>query len=587
MTSFFPISEISTYHSKWVICARVTQKGSLRTFAARGGSGQVFDCTLLDESGSEIRASFFGSACDRFSGKIEQGKVYTFTGGNVKIANRQFSRCNHRYELVFDQMAVIEERADDAKIKSASFDIVNLRAVQSRVLPCTVDLCGVVVSFRAPLAFTSKLGKELVKREITLADDTLTSIAVTLWGERAKQDDKIFEGNPVICLKGVNINEFQGGRSGSLLESGSMQMNGDIPEAAKLQQWWAKDGAASNFTSASLGSDGVTDLKTLQDKTLPCTVEICGIIVKFRETFSFTSKDGRDMTKREITVADDTLTSMTVTLWGNKAKQEESNFEGQPLVCLKGVRVQDWNGGRSGSMLEAGSVVWKPTTSEALRIQQWWSQGGSTQNLTALSAEFGAGGGTRAPTGKASNMAELREAAEQVTAQGELYGIVTRLALVQTKKQGEVQPLFYLACQEPKPGGSLPCNKRVDSSGFCASCNRNGKVAPRLNIRCRFCDHADSAWLTTFHEAAQKVLAATAEETQALEAGDGGREALETAVRRQYFQQPLQLTVRAKLDTYNGESRPNITCIDARPVDRRLHGREMLKGIKEMLALHA
>jgi len=583
MTAFFPISEISTYHSKWVIRARVVQKGGLRTFAARNGQGQVFDTTLLDESGSEIRASFFGAACEKFYGKVEQGKVYTLSGGNVKIANRQYSRCAHRYELVFDRDAVVEQAADDSNIKSVSYDIANLRAVQARALPCTADLCGVVVSFRTPMSFTSQAGRELVKREITLADDTLTSISVALWGERAKQDDKVFEGNPVVCLKGVSIKEFQGGRNGSLLESGTLDFKADIPEAQKLQQWWAKEGASSNFTSASLVSDGVTDLGAMQTKPLPCVVELCGVVVKFRETFTFTSKDGREMTKREITIADDTGTSLSVTLWGNKATQADSNFEGQPLVNLKGVRVQEWSGGRSGSMLEAGSVVWKPATPEAQRIEQWWSQGGSAQSLTALSAEFGAGGGQRAATAQASCLAELREAAESVTTQGEIYSVVTRLALVATKKRDEVQPLYYLACQEPKPGSSLPCQKRVDESGFCASCNRHVKVAPRLNIRCRFSDYSDSAWLTTFHEGAQKVLAMTADEAQTLETGVGGREALEAAVRARYFQQPLQLTVRAKLDTYNGETKPNITCIDARPVQRGAHAREMLKGIKEML----
>merc|ERR1719203_77982 len=110
-------------------------------------------------------------------------------------------------------------------------------------------------------------------------------------------------------------------------------------------------------------------------------------------------------------------------------------------------------------------------------------------------------------------------------------------------------------------------------------------VAPRLNIRCRSSDYSDSAWLTTFHEAAQKVLVTTAEDAQSLEIGEGGRDALEAAVRRRYFQQPLQLTVRARLDTYNGEVKPNITCVDARPVQRGAHAREMLKGIQEMLAM--
>lgn len=143
---------------------------------------------------------------------------------------------------------------------------------------------------------------------------------------------------------------------------------------------------------------------------------------------------------------------------------------------------------------------------------------------------------------------------------------------------------MYMACQEPKEGNGLPCNRRIDSSGFCAACNRAGKAAPKLNLRCRFADFCDGAWLTTFHEPAQRALGMTAEEAQALEAGEGGREDLETKVRSCYFQQPLQVTVRAKLDNYNGEPRTNISCVDARPVARGEHGRAMLQEIEAMLA---
>merc|ERR1711903_34843 len=96
--------------------------------------------------------------------------------------------------------------------------------------------------------------------------------------------------------------------------------------------------------------------------------------------------------------------------------------------------------------------------------------------------------------------------------------MVARLALVQTQKQGQPQPLHYMACQEIKEGtNNLSCNKRVDAQGFCASCNRAGKVAPRLTVRCRFVDFEDQAWLTSFHEAATKILGVSAQEVRALE----------------------------------------------------------------------
>merc|ERR1719210_3126683 len=174
------------------------------------------------------------------------------------------------------------------------------------------------------------------------------------------------------------------------------------------------------------------------------------------------------------------------------------------------------------------------------------------------------------------DIAELRRAAEQVMHQPELFSIVCRLAMVQMQKRGEPQPLLYTACQELREGKSFPCNRRVDSSGFCASCNRAGKAAPRFNLRCRFSDRGDSVWITTFHEAAQQVIGMSSEEAQAVEAGAGGREELEGAVMAAYFTQPLQVTVRAKLDSYNGETRTNITCVDARPVSFRERGRAML-----------
>merc|ERR1719436_1032250 len=141
-----------------------------------------------------------------------------------------------------------------------------------------------------------------------------------------------------------------------------------------------------------------------------------------------------------------------------------------------------------------------------------------------------------------------------------------------------------MACQEPRVGSTLLCNKRVGEDGFCAARNRVGKAAPRMNLRCRFMDYSDGAWLQTFHETAQRMLNMSAEEAQATEKAESGREGLEALIRKCYYQEPLQITVRARLDSYNGEPRTNITCADARPVSRGTHGRLMLKGIREMLA---
>jgi len=143
---------------------------------------------------------------------------------------------------------------------------------------------------------------------------------------------------------------------------------------------------------------------------------------------------------------------------------------------------------------------------------------------------------------------------------------------------------FNTICQELREGKSMPCNRRVDGSGFCGACNRAGKAAPRFSLRCRFSDAGDNAWITTFHEAAQQLVGITSEEAQSLEQGEGGREALEGHIMSKYFNRPLQVTLRAKLDSYNGETRTNVTCIDARPVSCGDRGRAMLKELRELIS---
>jgi len=409
---------------------------------------------LLDASGSDIQASFFNDAADKFVNMLEKGQCFTFSQGSIKVANRQYNNTSHRYELTFDKETLIEKSEDDKDIETVKYSIAGLRTVQTRSAPCTVDVCGIVTSFQPPMT-----------------------------------------------------------------------------------------------------------VKTKQEVML---------------------------TKREITVADDTATSMTVTLWGERAQQEDKNFEGNPVVALKSVAIKEWNGGRSGSLLQNGSIVFNPPLTEANRVQEWWLQGGSSQQLVQLSIQGGVGGDSRAQNAKHTTLAGMRLASDQLTSQPETFTAVTRLALIQTRKQGEPQPLHYNACQEPREGSSLLCQKRVDEAGFCASCNRTGKSGPRLNLRCRFVDAEDQSWLTCFNEAATKVLGMSAEEVSKLEEaaavkGEAGREELDAAIRKSYFGKPFRLTVRAKLETYNGETRPDFKVVDARPVNYGDRGREMLKDIHDFV----
>ncbi|CAE7333577.1 RPA1 [Symbiodinium natans] len=449
LSEFFPIRELSTYQTKWTIKGRVTSKAPLRTFKQRNGSGQgkVFHVELLDAEGGEIRASFFNDAADKHFEQMEVGKCFTLSKGQVKLANRQYNACKHRYELVFDRACQVDAVADDAKIDTVKFTVVDLHTVQGKTLPCSVDVCGIITAFDQPFAFKSKDGKDLVKRMLTVADDSGVSMQVTIWGDRAKKEDSEFAGNPAVVMKGVSVKEWQGGLSGSLMEGGSLSFNPDMPEAQK--------------------------------------------------------------------------------------------------------------------------------------VKEWWTQGGHAQSLKFISQTSGSGGARI--SGQTLDVLEMKQKSEQIVNEQEMYSAFCRLASVQLRKRDEVQPLYYIACLEPKESNSLPCNRRVDERGFCAVCNKVGKSAPRLNLRCRFEDATGNFWVTTFHQAAEKVLGMTAQEVADIEKNEG-REAVEAKLKSCNYAQIMQVQLRAKPDNYNGEQRTNVSCTAAHPVNLREHGRFMLKQIDEMLA---
>lgn len=84
------------------------------------------------------------------------------------------------------------------------------------------------------------------KRELTLVDDSNYSVRITIWGAQAASFD--VQPESIIAFKGVKVSDF-GGRSLSLLSSGSMSVDPDISEAHKLKGWYDGQGRNDTFSS--------------------------------------------------------------------------------------------------------------------------------------------------------------------------------------------------------------------------------------------------------------------------------------------------------------------------------------------------
>ncbi|OJZ88852.1 replication factor A 1, Rfa1 [Aspergillus piperis CBS 112811] len=264
--TIYPIEAISPYSHKWTIKARCTSKTNIKTWHNRNTEGRLFSVNLLDDSG-EIRATGFNDQCDMLYDVFQEGGVYYISNCRVQIAKKQFTNLNNDYELTFERDTVVEKAEDQSDVPQVRFNFTSIGDLQSVEKDTTIDVIGVLKEDMGVSQITSKTtNKPYNKRELVMVDNTGFSVRLTIWGTTAQNFNALPES--VIAFKGVKVSDF-GGRSLSLLSSGSMAVDPDIEEAHKLKGWYDAQGRDENFSShASLLGAASSTMKSDQFKTI-------------------------------------------------------------------------------------------------------------------------------------------------------------------------------------------------------------------------------------------------------------------------------------------------------------------------------
>lgn len=293
-----PISQLNMYQNRWTIKARLTSKSDIRTWSNAKGEGSLFSIELLDSSGTDIRATFFKEAVDKFYNMLEVNKVYTFSGGRLKVANMQWNTCKSQFEITFDQNSEIHLDNDTGEIQEQLYDFTKLAGVENVEANKNIDVLAVVKTVSDPATLISKKsGQELTKCDLTLVDDSGVDITLTVWGDRAREAPTQFANTPVVAFRRVKVSDY-GGKSLSSSQTGAVVVSPNIPEAQTLQQWWQSGGgsAASRSLSSSGGGGGRMDSFADRKQIVDIKSQNMGFSEKpdwlsFKGTFSFIKKD--------------------------------------------------------------------------------------------------------------------------------------------------------------------------------------------------------------------------------------------------------------------------------------------------------
>ena len=125
-------------------------------------------------------------------------------------------------------------------------------------------------------------------------------------------------------------------------------------------------------------------LESLQKDTI---IDLIAVCKEANEPSNITVRStGKELTKRDIVLVDDTNRSVNLTLWGEQAQKFDGSSN--PVIAIKGAKVSDYNG-VSLSTIGSSSVTVNPDLTEAHQLKGWWDQSGSDANIVSLSTRGG------------------------------------------------------------------------------------------------------------------------------------------------------------------------------------------------------
>lgn len=265
------IGDLNPYISNWTIKGRITKKTNVKYSNAKNPNGRILKLEICDKDSSTIQATLFNEDCDKWQEFTQEGKVYAFSNGRVKMANKRFNNCTSDYEISLGRDANIEAVQDDMTHVQVPYKRVRISDLETMAIPATVDIIAIVKEASPCQDIQSKKGLPLTKRDLMLVDESEASIKITLWGDHAKMEDASFEGNPVILAKGISISEYSG-RSLSTYRSSTLLLNPDFaPEASKLSAWWSTGGSSSSVTQLTEARTG--RVRTIENRRSLSAVE--------------------------------------------------------------------------------------------------------------------------------------------------------------------------------------------------------------------------------------------------------------------------------------------------------------------------
>jgi len=301
-------------------------------------------------------------------------------------------------------------------------------------------------------------------------------------------------------------------------------------------------------------------------------VDVIGVCRSANELSTInSSRTGKEYTKRDLQIVDQSLTELRLTLWGTQA--EKFNASGNEVIAIKSCKVGDF-GGVSLSTVASSLVQINPNIQRCHELKGWYDDTGCKATFQSASQDGMSGGGA------GSNFMTLGEVkSSQIgmgSEKGDYYSTTANTVMFQKDRA------MYQACTQSGAEGK-GCNKKVQDQGNgtyrCEKCNVDMDTFKwRLILSFSIADASDNQWVQVFHDQAEQILEISAQELGTMQTNDpeGYNRVFQNATFKKF-----NFRLRAKPDNYNDEVRVRHSVMSAEKVNFDTYNKLMVKELKE------
>ncbi|EDW96487.1 replication protein A 70 kDa DNA-binding subunit [Drosophila yakuba] len=311
----------------------------------------------------------------------------------------------------------------------------------------------------------------------------------------------------------------------------------------------------------------ISDVSGMENKAAVDTIGICKEVGELQSFVARTTN--KEFKKREITLVDMSNSAISLTLWGDEAV----NFDGhvQPVILVKGSRINEFNGGKSLSLGGGSIMKINPDIPEAHKLRGWFDNGGGDNVANMVSARTGGGNFS-------TEWMTLKDARTRNLGSGDKPDYFQCKAVVHIVKQ---ENAFYRACPQSD------CNKKVVDEGNdqfrCEKCNAlfpNFKY--RLLINMSIGDWTSNRWVSSFNEVGEQLLGHSSQEVgEALENDPAKAEQIFSALN---FTSHI-FKLRCKNEVFGDMTRNKLTVQSVAPINHKEYNKHLLKELQELTGI--